>query len=104
MVSTGHESVNSCAGNASFKMKTFILSMFFAGAGFLAGMVVDYCHFYKDYEAACLFKDIINSSRDADGVFGIESRNHYDEWVQDFEALNFRSLKEEDLDKYSWGY
>ena len=58
----------------------------------------------KDYEAACLFKDIINSSMDMDDEFGRENRNHYDEWVMDFEALELDNLKEEDLDSYYWCY
>lgn len=57
-----------------------------------------------DYEAACLFKDVINCARDCDGEFGRESQNLYDEFTMDWESLNFQYLREQDLEEYSWGY
>ena len=39
-----------------------------------------------------------------DDDFGREVQNHYDEWIMDFEALEFKHLKEEDLDEYYWCY
>ena len=71
---------------------------------FFAGVIVEDYRRAKDYEAACLFKDIINSAIDMDDDFGREVQNHYDEWVMDFEALEFKHLKEEDLDNYYWCY
>ena len=81
--------------------KIFVLA-YIVGISYYAGMHNSLCQ--KDYEAACLFKDIINSSMDIDDDFGRESRNHYDEWVMDFDALQMQHLKESDLDTYSWCY
>lgn len=60
----------------------------------------------KDYEAACLFADVIHSAMDMEAPFGPEMEEHYYEWVQssDLEAMNFKRLKYEDLETYYWGY
>lgn len=58
----------------------------------------------KHYEAACLFKDILNSGMCGDDAFSSEVENLYDEWTMDFDALNFEHLKEEDLENYHWAF
>lgn len=60
----------------------------------------------KDYEAACLFADVIHSAMDMEAPFGPEFEEHYYECVQcsNYKALNFKRLKYEDLDDYCWGY
>ena len=60
----------------------------------------------KDYEAACLFADVIHSAMDMEAPFGPEFEEHYYECVQcsDLENLNFKRLKYEDLNNYSWCY
>lgn len=60
----------------------------------------------RDYEAACLFADVIHSAMDMEAPFGPEMEEHYYECVQGFnyKALNFKRLKYEDLDDYCWSY
>jgi len=78
--------------------------------GALIGGSVGYvCRDYygdKDYEAACLFADVIHSAMDMEAPFGTEFEEHYYDCVQcsNYEALNFKRLKYEDLDDYCWSY
>ena len=78
--------------------------------GAIIGSSVGYaCRDYygdRDFEAACLFADIIHSAMDMEDPIGMEVEEHYYEWVQssDFEDLNFKNLKYEDLETYSWCY
>ena len=60
----------------------------------------------RDYEAACLFADILHSAMDMEAPIGMEVEEHYYEWVRssDLEDLNFKNLKYEDLETYSWCY
>lgn len=54
----------------------------------------------KHYEAACFFKDVINSARcDLPG-----GKEHYDNWKKQFEEYDFEYLKEEDLENYSYSF
>lgn len=60
----------------------------------------------KDYEAACLFSDIIRCAMDAEAPVGPEVQELYNEWTQDIDlgVYNFEHLKEEDLNSYVWCY
>lgn len=60
----------------------------------------------KDFEAACLFADVIHSAMDMPAPIGPEVEEHYYECVQcsDFKNLNFKRLKYEDLENYYWCY
>lgn len=60
----------------------------------------------KDYEAACLFSDIIRCAMDSNDPLGSEMQELYGEWTQDIDlgVYNFKYLKEEDLDSYVWCY
>ena len=58
----------------------------------------------KDFEAACLFADIIHSMMDSD-IIGSEVEESYYEWTQDMDdTMKFDALKKKDLDNYSWCY
>jgi len=60
----------------------------------------------KDYEAACLYSDIIRCAMDAEAPVGPEVQELYNEWTQDIDlgVYNFKYLKEKDLDYYVWCY
>ena len=60
----------------------------------------------KDYEAACLFSDILRCAMDAEAPVGPEVKELYNEWTQDIDlgVYNFKYLKEEDLNSYVWCY
>lgn len=59
----------------------------------------------KDYEAACLFSDIIRCAMD-DNTIGTEMQELYNDWTQGIDTgdLELRYLKEEDLNSYVWCY
>lgn len=59
----------------------------------------------KDYEAACLFSDIIRCAMD-DNAIGTEMQELYNDWTQGIDTgdLELRYLKEEDLNSYVWCY
>ena len=78
----------------------------FIAIGFTAGCLYSNTKHVKDYEAACLFSDIIRCAMDAEAPVGPEVQELYNEWTQDidFRVYKFDSLREEDLDDYCWCY
>lgn len=71
---------------------------------YLAGYHVASSKHIKDYEAACLYADIIHYSMDGDSLTSAEITKAYELFTEDIDSLGFKSLKAEDLEQYSWCY
>ena len=52
----------------------------------------------KNYEAACFYADVAHSLINNDNIAT------YNNWVQEFDSLEFDYLTEEDIEDYSWCY
>ena len=71
---------------------------------YLAGYYVASSKHIKDYEAACLYADIIHYSMDGDSISSAEITKAYELFTEDIDSLGFRALQREDLEEYSWCY
>lgn len=83
------------------KMGMIILCIFISIFSFVAGFETRRT---KDYEAACLFKDVINIAMDDDTPSGERVEEIYNDFLENFENLNFEYLKKTELNDYCWSY
>ena len=52
----------------------------------------------KNYEAACFYADVAHSLINNNNIAT------YNNWVQEFDSLEFEYLSKEELEEYSWCY
>lgn len=91
---------------ALFTVGFFAYHIAIVSLGFVGGCVYSSFKHAKDYEAACLFKDILNNARDFESPVGPAVDSLYKDWTKDIDSgiYNFYSLREEDLEEYYWCY